>query len=300
MNTFRLDLAKGFPVHLSQHILDTANNDLILFDISGPKQAIRATWARLKSRQTYHYMLGGNAKLQKNPGHHLIKQDLPCGWSNWTWISRQAIPNKLDPSLPVYFWYQPDEDKNEKRPPKNFTPIFAAASPYPNLPDWTDYLWTAGRDMELITRLSNATAVRAYKLAPRNEQWKQLIKTGFITRQIDLGIPMPKEPPTDDETQPFPIVTKHPQFPLGDVVMTRPVYYAMAEGALNPAPYLHRHAKCDWGDMDAQDKRSNYRAIHAKERIFSSYLTDLEEYPKLWIITEADRSSTCILFPEDY
>jgi len=61
---------------------------------------------------------------------------------------------------------------------------------------------------------------------------------------------------------------------------------------------LRRHADGDWGDLCKEDKTSNDRALRDGSRLFSSY-----EFPsrgKLWIITEADRSATTFLLPEDY
>ncbi len=60
---------------------------------------------------------------------------------------------------------------------------------------------------------------------------------------------------------------------------------------------LALHATGDWGDLDAHDRRANERALKTGERIFSAYDTDAG---RVWIITEADRSSTCVLLPEEY
>ena len=62
---------------------------------------------------------------------------------------------------------------------------------------------------------------------------------------------------------------------------------------------LARHQKCDWGELDEEDKKSNDEALKADDgRLFSAY--DLEGDLKIWIITEHDRSSTCVLFPHEY
>jgi hypothetical protein len=63
------------------------------------------------------------------------------------------------------------------------------------------------------------------------------------------------------------------------------------------AGLLARHASGDWGDLRAFDRRENNRAIKTGERLFSAYETPAG---RLWVITEADRSSTCILLPEEY
>jgi len=53
----------------------------------------------------------------------------------------------------------------------------------------------------------------------------------------------------------------------------------------------------DWDDSGAFERRENDRALRTGARLFSAY--DTPE-GRLWIITEADRSSTCVLLPEEY
>ncbi len=60
-----------------------------------------------------------------------------------------------------------------------------------------------------------------------------------------------------------------------------------------------RHTRGDWGDLSEDDKQANEDALTSGARIFSSYeLPKTQE--KVWVITEADRSSTTILLPEEY
>lgn len=61
---------------------------------------------------------------------------------------------------------------------------------------------------------------------------------------------------------------------------------------------LQRHAACDWGDCCEEDWDSNLTALCEGTRIFSVYTTNKGE--KVWIITEADRSSTTMLLPMEY
>jgi hypothetical protein len=60
---------------------------------------------------------------------------------------------------------------------------------------------------------------------------------------------------------------------------------------------LKRHVSGDWGDLDTNDFRENTEALLSERRIFSSYVLSTG---KLWIITEADRSVTTFLLPEEY
>lgn len=85
------------------------------------------------------------------------------------------------------------------------------------------------------------------------------------------------------------------KFPIGQTVIT--------PGALELHPEdvligLKRHCNCDWGDLDKSDKRLNDEAVKTDIRIFSAYHD--RNKTKFWIITEADRSSTCILLPSEY
>lgn len=59
-----------------------------------------------------------------------------------------------------------------------------------------------------------------------------------------------------------------------------------------------RHLHCDWGDVSESDWKRNDEALLSGERLFSMYRT--EDGLNFWIITEADRSCTTMLLPEDY
>jgi len=88
----------------------------------------------------------------------------------------------------------------------------------------------------------------------------------------------------------------HRKFSLGTVVAT-----ANAHRSLPPEEVLlalRCHARCDWGDVDKEDWAANERALAERTRLLSVYHT--EAGTKFWVITEADRSSTTVLLPEDY
>tara|TARA_R110000824_G_scaffold249545_1_gene438475 strand:+ start:181 stop:456 length:276 start_codon:yes stop_codon:yes gene_type:complete len=89
-------------------------------------------------------------------------------------------------------------------------------------------------------------------------------------------------------------------FNLGQIVLTRGVNDLIADSTQAAKDYLAamaRHRGGDWGDLDAEDKAANDFAIGKYLRIFSAYKLDGR---KVWIITEADRSVTTTLFPEEY
>jgi len=79
---------------------------------------------------------------------------------------------------------------------------------------------------------------------------------------------------------------------VNDLVAEREDFAKFVTGSLK------RHANGDWGDLDNEDKKENELSLKERLRLLSAYET--EGLPKIWIITEADRSATTILFPDEY
>jgi hypothetical protein len=88
------------------------------------------------------------------------------------------------------------------------------------------------------------------------------------------------------------------RFPLGRIVATPGALQAMRDAEQSPAVFLTRHATADWGDICTSDKFLNDEALNDEGRLLSAYSTS--KGVRLWIITEADRSATTILLPEEY
>jgi hypothetical protein len=91
------------------------------------------------------------------------------------------------------------------------------------------------------------------------------------------------------------------QFDLGRVLCTNGIHNFIEENDSNDlyiAKCLDRYINCDWGEMCDEDKEMNDDALTSGGRIFASYEKD--GMPKIWIITEWDRSATTILFPSEY
>lgn len=87
-------------------------------------------------------------------------------------------------------------------------------------------------------------------------------------------------------------------FPLGQIVATPGALAALERANQPPAAFLARHAGGDWGDLDPTDIAENEFSMAHGFRLLSSYETEAAE--KLWIITEADRSVTTLLLPDEY
>ena len=85
-------------------------------------------------------------------------------------------------------------------------------------------------------------------------------------------------------------------FPLGQIVATPNALAQITQEDITAA--LLRHVTGDWGELCAEDKLANDRAVMEGTRILSAYRA--ANGTTFWIITEADRSVTTCLLPEDY
>lgn len=88
------------------------------------------------------------------------------------------------------------------------------------------------------------------------------------------------------------------KFSLGHIVATPGALAELNRSGDNPARYLARHQSGDWGDVPPEDAAENELSLRQGFRILSSYR--LRTGTKIWILTEADRSATTILLPEEY
>jgi hypothetical protein len=89
---------------------------------------------------------------------------------------------------------------------------------------------------------------------------------------------------------------KDPLFELGRTVITPEALSTLSPCDIQDA--LSKHHRGFWGDVSPDDWYANETSLKEGSRLFSVYHT--EGGIKFWIITEADRSSTCVLLPGDY
>lgn len=88
------------------------------------------------------------------------------------------------------------------------------------------------------------------------------------------------------------------KFPLGRLAATPGALEAMMASGQTPEFFLARHAAGDWGDVGGEDRRLNDEALLHGDRLLSVYRTLRGVW--LYVITEADRSVTTLLLPEEY
>ena len=87
-------------------------------------------------------------------------------------------------------------------------------------------------------------------------------------------------------------------FKLGHIVATPAALDLLNKHQVSTLELLRRHVMGDFGDLCNDDIAANLHAIKNGLRILSKYKID--EINAVYIITEADRSSTCVLLPEEY
>jgi hypothetical protein len=83
---------------------------------------------------------------------------------------------------------------------------------------------------------------------------------------------------------------------LGRIVSTPNALQSLT--AEDIATAIQRHQAGDWGNLTDDDRMSNDRALVQGTRIVSAY--NAANGTRFWVITEADRSVTTVLLPEDY
>jgi hypothetical protein len=89
--------------------------------------------------------------------------------------------------------------------------------------------------------------------------------------------------------------TKPPLFDLGQLVATPG---ALEKAGQNAMEFLSRHVTGDWGDIPEEDRKENQYSLEHGFRLLSSYRTNADQV--VWVITEASRSHTTLLLPDEY
>ena len=95
--------------------------------------------------------------------------------------------------------------------------------------------------------------------------------------------------------------TAPPRFRLGRLVATTGAMAAVISAGVSPQSLLARHMRGDWGDLCEEDRAENERALASGDRLLSCYRIKIGEAEEaVWVITEADRSGTTLLLPDEY
>ncbi len=86
------------------------------------------------------------------------------------------------------------------------------------------------------------------------------------------------------------------KFRLGKIVSTPNALDHLTQADILLA--IQRHQAGDWGDVSENDRQENELSLKQRGRLWSVYHS--ANGIKFWLITEANRSHTTVLMPEDY
>jgi len=89
-------------------------------------------------------------------------------------------------------------------------------------------------------------------------------------------------------------------FPLGDTHSTPGAHDLLTAAGIAPAALVARHVAGDWGAVPPEDARENALSLREGFRLVSSYPVGDDPTTRVWVITEADRSSILLLLPSEY
>jgi hypothetical protein len=93
-------------------------------------------------------------------------------------------------------------------------------------------------------------------------------------------------------------MARTPLFSLGQVVATPGAVAAIEKAGAGPQDFLSRHVHGDWGELSKHDRDENHSGFEHGFRLLSTCRTDAGEV--VWVVTEADRSVTIVLLPNEY
>jgi hypothetical protein len=86
------------------------------------------------------------------------------------------------------------------------------------------------------------------------------------------------------------------KFSPGCVVVTANAALSLSNDDVSTA--LRRHLRGDWGELDRHDREANERALRQGGQLLSVYQSSKGQ--RYYVLTEADRSATTLMLPEDY
>jgi hypothetical protein len=182
----KLSLASGLPVHTPAVVLDPDRDDVVYLEMVGPKQAVRANWAALAGGRV-QWLGRQRVELDGMKGHVLVQTALPCGWSDYILIHKQASLQAMQPEEPFYLL-----DSGDGQLPALFYPMLNKCLAIPLLETWSDYLWARGREEgpgEKLVQLLNDGAGQGYaawRVLPAREAWQKVVQAGLATKQIEF------------------------------------------------------------------------------------------------------------------
>lgn len=176
----RIALTQKFAVLCPAMVAD--GETLIYLELLGPREAVKANWAALRNGGRKQVLGGHLIQVRKGDQLTTLKTPLPSGWDHWCVFHRQVSTRKMTPAEPFYLLSQ-----GEETIPPSFYPLLSRALAAPTLPTWTEYLWTHGRQADLITAVTaGCHGLAAWRIDAAAPTWGEIISSGIQQHQISF------------------------------------------------------------------------------------------------------------------
>lgn len=155
---------------------------MVYLEMVGAKQAVRANWAALVGGKV-QWIGRQRIELDGMKNHVLVQSSLPCGWSDYILIHKQASLQAMNPEEPFYLL-----DDGARRIPALFYAMLNKCLAIPLLEAWSDYLWACGREEQLVEPLNDGLGhgYAAWRVLPVREEWQRVVQAGIQDKRVDL------------------------------------------------------------------------------------------------------------------
>jgi hypothetical protein len=176
-----LSLAKGLAVYTPAVTIDDVYDTLVYLEMIGPKQSVKANWAALVGGGRMHWIGRKEIRLDGMKEHVRLQATLPCGWTDYILIHKQASLREMNPEQPFYLL-----DDGTRPIPSLFYAMLNKCLALPLLESWSMYLWENGRKRKLIKLLDEGEGqgYASWKVLPAPKEWQTVVEDGLQAKHI--------------------------------------------------------------------------------------------------------------------
>ena len=212
----------------------------------------------------------------------------------------------------VFLWHPGTRDRFSgyglRIAPAHLVGVVMVDRPRPAAADWLEEIRQTFGGYELIpmTHSGERGMVCQMRIAEDSRVHLRVMWNAQSEAIRQALVPLLAEPPAvtlalawDEESGGWiSSIIRPPRFSLGQIVATRGALAALAESGQDRMAFVQRHEAGDWGEVNDEDRQENEYSVPRGLRLLSAYT--LRTGVRLWVITEADRSATTVLLPEEY
>lgn len=212
----------------------------------------------------------------------------------------------------IFLWHPGTRDRFSgyglRIAPAHLVGVMMVDRPQPAAADWLEEIHQTFGEYELVamTRDGSRGIVCQMRVVEESRVHLRVMRNLQSEALRQALLPLLEEPPAvtlavawdEGRASWVSTIIRPPRFPLGALVATPGTLRAFAEAGQDPMTFLARHQAGDWGELDEEDRQQNEFSLARGLRLLSAYT--LQTGVRIWIITEANRSATTLLLPDEY